>query len=122
MSLTLSVTQKAVLSVLPVDIKGNPAPLDGAPVWDASDPSLINVIPSIDGYSAVISARGGVGHVQVSVRADARMGPDVREIIGILEIELVPAEAATLGIVAGEPMEQDTTPDDSDDSDEPDAG
>lgn len=32
------------------------------------------------------------------------------------------AEAVALGIVAGEPMEQDTTPDDSDDSDEPDAG
>lgn len=112
MSLILTVTQNVELSLHPVDRHGNPAPVDGPPIWDVSDMSLVNCIPAVDGMSAMIGARGGVGHVQVSVRADARMGPDVREITGILEIDLVPAEAATLGIVAGEPTEQDAEADD----------
>lgn len=107
MSLTLSVTQKVELQLQPVDIKGNPAPVDGAPFWDVSDPTLVDLIPSIDGMSAVVSARGSIGHVQITVRADARLGPDVREIMGVLEIDLVPAEAVALGIVAGSPTEID---------------
>ena len=105
MSLTLSVTQKVELHLQPVDIKGNPAPVDGPPTWDVSDPTLVNLIPSVDGMSAVISARGTTGHVQITALADARLGPDVREIMGVLEIDLVPAEAVALGISAGEPTE-----------------
>lgn len=108
MSLTLSVTQKVELQLQPVDIKGNPAPVDGEPLWDVSDPSLIDLVQSHDGLSALVAARGGTGHVQVTVRADARLGPDTREIMGVLEIDLVPAEAVALGIVAGEPTELDT--------------
>jgi hypothetical protein len=107
MSLTLSVTQKVELQLQPVDIKGNPAPVDGVPVWDVSDPNLVDLVPSVDGLSAVVAAKGDLGHVQISVRADARLGPDVREIMGVLEIDLVPAEAVALGIVAGPPTEID---------------
>lgn len=107
MSLALSVTQKVELHVQPVDIKGNPAPVDGEPLWDVSDPSLIDLVRSHDGLSVLVAARGRTGHVQITVRADARLGPDVREIMGTLEIDLVPAEAVALGIVAGEPTELD---------------
>ena len=105
MSLTLSVTQKVELHLQPVDSRGNPAPVDGAPAWDVSDPSLIDLVPSTDGLSAVAAAKGPLGHVQITARADARLGPDVREIMGGLEIDLVPAEAVALGISAGEPAE-----------------
>ncbi|MBL8250424.1 MAG: hypothetical protein JNK31_02015, partial [Candidatus Competibacter sp.] len=52
---------------------------------------------------------GTLGHVQIRARADARIGPDVREISGLLEIDLVAAEAVTLGIIAGEPVEMPGT-------------
>lgn len=109
MSLTLSVTQKVELQLQPVDSKGHPAPVDGVPVWDVSAPNLVDLVPSVDGLSAVVAAQGALGHVQISVRADARLGPDVREIVGVLEIDLVPAEAVALGIVAGPPTEIDET-------------
>lgn len=105
MSVTLTVTQQVELFLQPVDARGNPAPVDGIPTWETSDSNLIDLIPSIDGLSAVVKARGGVGHVQISAVADARLGPDVRTIAGILEIDLVPAEAVALGLVAGAPTE-----------------
>lgn len=114
MSLTLSVTQNVGLTITPRDARGNPAPVDGIPVWEISDPSLASLVPSADGLSAYITALGGVGHAQVKVSADARMGPDVRTITGILELELVPAEAITLGITAGEPFEIADLPDPAD--------
>lgn len=105
MSLTLTVTQQVELSVAPVDAYGNAAPVDGAPKWDVSDPSLLSCVPATDGMKALIWARGEAGHVQVTVTADARLGPDVHLIGGVLEIDILPNEAVALGISAGAPEE-----------------
>ena len=47
---------------------------------------------------------------RVTVRADARMGAEVREIVGTLDVSLVAAEAATLRLVPGVPTEIEATP------------
>ena len=105
MSLLLSVVQQVTLSIAPVDAKGNPAPIDGVPVWSALDPAIATLTVADDGRSALLVALT-VGHVQVTVSADARLGPDVSTITGVLEVEVVAAEAVTLGITAGEPVNQ----------------
>lgn len=105
MSLVLSVTQRVALAIQPVDAHGNPAPVDGAPVWEVSDPSIVSLGVAEDGLSAFVRATGAPGHVQVRVTADARLTEEVREISGVLEIDIVPAEAVALSIVAGEPVE-----------------
>lgn len=111
MSVAMTVTQKIEPFLKPIDVYGNPAPVDGIPSWEVSDPTLIDLIPSLDGLSAVAKARGRVGHVQISVVADARMGPEVRTIAGVLEIDLYPAEAVALGLFAGAPTEiEEPTP------------
>lgn len=105
MSVTLTVTQQVELFLRPIDVRGNPAPVDGIPTWETSDSNLIDLVPSIDGLSAVVKARGGVGHVQITAVADARLGPEVRTLAGVLEIDLVPAEAVSLGLFASAPTE-----------------
>lgn len=105
MSTVLPVSHFLPASVQPLDAKGNPAAVDGVAVWEASDPALVTLEVAIDGLSANIVPTGALGHVQIRVRADARIGPDVREISGLLEIDLVAAEAVSLSVSAGEPME-----------------
>ncbi|MBK7542797.1 MAG: hypothetical protein IPI57_13705 [Candidatus Competibacteraceae bacterium] len=110
MALTLQVTQQFPIEIQPVDARGNPAAVDGAPAWSVSDETLLTVDPADDGLSAVVSAVGPVGSAQVTVRADARMGAEVREIVGTLDVSLVAAEAATLRLVPGVPTEIEATP------------
>lgn len=110
MSTVLPVTHLLPASVQPVDAKGNPAAVDGVAVWETSEPILATLEVADDGLSAKIVPTGVLGHVQIRVRADARMGPDVREISGLLEIELVAAEAVSLNVTAGEPVEIATEP------------
>ena len=105
MSLILSVVQQVTLSIAPVDVKGNPAPIDGAPAWSVIDPTIATLAVAPDGLSAELIA-ATVGHVQVTVSADARLGPDVSTITGVLEVDVVAAEAVSLGITAGEPVNQ----------------
>lgn len=104
--LLLTVTQKCSLFLDPRDAKGNPAALDGVPDWSSSDPSVVEVLPAVDGLSAVARAVGPVGSAQVNVTADARIGPDVVAISGTLDVTVQAGEAVTLGIGTGTPEEQ----------------
>lgn len=103
-------TQKVTLSIQPVDAKGNPALVDGAPAWNSSDPSIITVAPSADGLSAVASAAGPLtaegASVQVSVTVDADLGEGTKEISGTLDVTVVAGAAVSVAINAGAPEEQ----------------
>lgn len=103
--LLMTVTQKAQLALEPKDARGNPAPLDGVPVWTVANPAVATLTVSPDGLTAEVVAVG-LGSTQVNVTADARIGPDVREISGVLDVQISPAEAVTLGITASSPVEQ----------------
>lgn len=106
----LTDTQKVTLSIQPVDAKGNPALVDGAPTWNSSDPSIITVVPSADGLSAVASAAGPLtadgASVQVSVTADADLGAGVETISGTMDVTVVASKAVSVAINAGAPEEQ----------------
>jgi hypothetical protein len=63
---------------------GNPAPVDGVPVWASSDPTVISVTPNPDGMSALIdTVAPGVG--RVTVTADADTGAGVVTLTGVTE-------------------------------------
>lgn len=103
MALVLTDEQKVGLSLAPRTAAGNPASLDGAPVWSVSDPAVLDLVVSDDGLSATVSAKG-LGAAQVSVVADADLDSDeTRELTGVLDVLVVAAEAATLGVTAGIP-------------------
>lgn len=95
--------RKVSLTFSALDARGNPARIDGMPVWGSSDESLLLVEASDDGMSAVVTPTGPVGIGQVSVRVDADLGAGVREVIGLLDVEVVGGEAVSIVIVPGEP-------------------
>jgi hypothetical protein len=106
MSLVLTDIQEVTLSVAPVSAAGNPAPVEGPPVWSVSDPTVGAVTVAADGLSAKFVTTGKLGLCQVNVSADADLGPGVKTITGVLEVEVVASEAANLGVTAGTPADK----------------
>ena len=83
---------------------GNSARVDGVPEWSANDPnSVLKVTASADGLSAVVESTGVIGQAQVQVVADADLGGDKREVTGVLDVEVKPAEAVSAIVVPGAP-------------------
>lgn len=103
MALVLTDEQRVSLAVAFVTAAGNPARVDGVPVWASSDETILIVEPSADGLSAVATTVGPLGTAQVSVHADADLGEGVREVVGVLDIEVQAAEAVSASIAAGTP-------------------
>lgn len=107
MGLILKDSQQVPFTATFTTKKGNPAKIDGTPEWSVSDPAILTVASvSEDGLSAVVAAVGPVGTAQVSIKADADMGPGVREVIGTADVEVVAGEAVAAGLVGGAPIEQ----------------
>ena len=106
MALTLTDIQKADLAIAVVDAKGNPAAIDGAPVWEVSDSALLTVTPSADGLSCTVAAVGPLGVGQVKVTVDADLGPGVASIVGLLDVEVLASQAVAVTIAAGVPVNQ----------------
>jgi hypothetical protein len=99
--------QKVALSIAPVDAKGNPAAVDGAPAWASSDETVLTVAASADGLSATVTAVGKLGAAQISVTADADMGAGTVPIAGVLDVSVVAGQAVSLSISTGTPEAQD---------------
>lgn len=104
--LILTDIQKCSLLIQPVDAKGNPAPVDGAPTWSVADPTILSVTPAADGLTAVIVAIGPLGTTQVNVQADADLGSGVTTITGLLDVQVTASIATGLTISAGTPENQ----------------
>jgi len=103
MSTTMTVTQMVQCAVAYVDAGGNPAQVQGAPVWTSSDDTVVKVDVKSDGMKAIVYAAGKTGTAQVKVVADADLGDGVTELIGLLEMEIVAGQAVAANITAGAP-------------------
>ncbi len=110
MAFILSDLQQVKLSFRAVDAIGNPAKVDGVPTWDSSDRTIMDLLADEDGMGAVAFAVGNLGTAQVSVQADARMGPETKTIVGTLDFEVVASEAVSITLNPGEPEDKTVTP------------
>lgn len=72
----------AVLSI--TNARGEPAPVEGVPVWASSDETVIRVTAAADGMSAVVDTVAA-GTARVTVSADADLGSGVTTITGVSE-------------------------------------
>lgn len=99
--LTVPNNQKTTLSIAPQDAYAQAAIVDGSPTWMVSEPTLATLTPAADGLSAVLEPVGPVGAFQVTATADADLGEGVRQISGLLEVQVIASEAVSLGITAG---------------------
>lgn len=104
MALVMTDIQQVALSIQPVSQAGNPAPVDGIPTWDVSNPAVGTLTVAPDGMSAMFVTSGSLGDTQVSVSADADLGAGITTITGTLDISVLASQATTLGINAGTPV------------------
>jgi hypothetical protein len=109
MSLIMTVAQECPLSVTFKDDQGNPAQVESGE-WSVTDPSIITIhTDPQDLTKAIVAATGVPGTGQVNVKADARFGPDVKEIFGLLDVQIVSSEATVVEISAGTPSDMNPT-------------
>lgn len=104
--LILTATQKCAVSIAPVDMFGNAAQVDGAPVWASSDEAIVTVVAAPDGLSVEVLTTGVVGSAQVSVTADADLGAGVTALTGLLDITVIAGAAVNLALAATAPVEK----------------
>jgi hypothetical protein len=95
--LSLSTVQKVLISIKPVDKKGNPAKVDGIPVWDVSVKGIVALFPAPDGMECDVIGVSP-GGVQVNVQADANLDAGIKTITGTLDVQVTPAEAVGFAI------------------------
>lgn len=102
LNLALTTEQKISVTLTPTTAAGNPATLDGAPVWAVTEGDA-TVEVSEDGLTAtIISGEVGISTITVTADADLDEG-EVREIGDVIALNVVAPEAAGLGLSAGEP-------------------
>lgn len=97
--------QKTTLSISPVDAKGKPAAIDGAPTWASSDETVISLEVAGDGMTAVANGVAP-GTARVVVTADADLGSGTTPITGTLDFNVTAGQAATITITAAPPASQ----------------
>lgn len=105
--LVLKDHQKVLVKVAPVSAAGNPAKVDGAVAWMVSDDSVLSV-KKLDefGLEVEVVTTGKVGAAQVKVVADADLGEGVKELVGLLDVEVVAGEAVTMEVTPGVPSDK----------------
>jgi hypothetical protein len=93
-----------------VDKKGNPAALDGAPVFASADPAICTFTtdPSDpSGMTGLLSATGPLATAAaVSITADADLGAGVVSIVENGLVEITAGQAAGFTVAVGTPVEQ----------------
>jgi len=89
---TLPDDKTAAAAVAYVDAKGQPAKVDGAPVWTSSDENVLTVAADADGMSATVTPVG-LGTAQVKIEADADLGSGVESLITLADVEVVGGKA-----------------------------
>ncbi len=101
----ISDEQKIRIALSPKTKAGHVARVDGVPVWSVSDLAVLELQASEDGMSVVAVAKG-LGKATVSVKADADLGEGVTTIEASGDIEVLAAQASTLGLEFGAPEQQ----------------
>lgn len=110
MPLMMNDNQQARLKIGPRSKRGNPAAIDGVPVWSVSDATILTVEPEADGLTAVCKARGPVGDAQVSVEADADLGVGIIPVIATLDVKIKGGRADRIDLIAEPPVDQPEPP------------
>lgn len=101
-NMILKDTQKLPMSIIAVDVKGQPAgSFDAPPAWSVVDAALGSVSVAADGMSAEFVPAGVLGTTKVQVAALA----GGKSIVGELEISVVASDAVSIQIQAGAPVD-----------------
>jgi hypothetical protein len=100
MNITSTNEQKVPITLAPTTESGNPAQVDGAPIWEVLSGD-ITVAPDTNGLSGFIVSGSTVGTAQAKITADVDMGQEVKTIEVIFDYNVTSPQAANLGVVVG---------------------
>jgi hypothetical protein len=89
--------EKVLISLNPTTAAGNPAPVDGAPVWNVTSGDCTLEVAA-DGLSCYLISGAADVINTVEVSADANMGEEVLTITETVVYTVTAAQAAALGI------------------------
>lgn len=99
--------QRVLLTARAQDAEGNPATFTGLS-WASSDPAVVEVTDNGDGTAwATDPAGAGLGTATVTATAQDDIG---ETLTGVLDIEVVAADAAVFNIEAGTPEPRPEAP------------
>lgn len=102
-NMNLQLGENALIKLVAIkDAAGNPAKVEGDLLtWSVSgDLSLGDLEVAADGLSAIFKRNGAIGTCTVEVKGDADLGPDVKEIVGKVEIACLGGEAVVFELEA----------------------
>jgi hypothetical protein len=110
---TLGAGRAKTATIAVTDKFGNPASIDGLPVWESTDETIAAVNPSADGLSCTVISTGKMGTVQINVRLDADLGDGVRELNGMALLDVSAGAASAIALLLSEDFDTDMpdTPD-----------
>jgi uncharacterized protein YjdB len=94
----MNTSQQIPATLTITNAAGQPAPVDGVPVWASSDETIVAVTAAADGMSAVAAAVAA-GTARITVTADADVGAGVSSITGVSEDIVVTVDPANLASV-----------------------
>ena len=101
MLITITNEQKVQVTLQPVTEAGNPATLDGAPVWAVAEGDATLEVAE-DGLSAFLVSGAADVNSTITVTADADLGEGVVALTDTITLAVVAASASALGLVTGE--------------------
>lgn len=100
-------TQQFNATLTITNAAGQPAPVDGTPVWASSDETVLAVVAGPDGMTCVVACVAP-GIARVTVTVDADLGVGTTTITGVSEdinVTLDPANLASIvSITLGAPV------------------
>lgn len=98
MLITITNEQKVMVTLAPTTAAGNPAILDGAPVWTVTSGDATLEVAE-DGLSAYLVSGAADVTSQVEVTADADLGEGIVTLTDVIDLAVVAAQASALGLV-----------------------
>jgi len=100
-----------IVHIVPKDIFGNVAKIDGSPIWVVSNPD-VSVLETldIDGLKVKFTSTGLVGSTVIGVSVDADLSEGIVTLTGELAVDIEAGQASDLGLHVEPPVEIIVTP------------
>lgn len=103
MLITITNEEKVQVTLAPTTAAGNPATLDGAPVWTVTEGDATLDV-AVDGLSAFLISGDANKNSKITVTADADLGEGVVTLTDTIDLAVVAASANALGLVVATPV------------------
>jgi len=100
LEITITKQEKITVTITPTDQDGEPAALDGKPVWTVVNGDS-KILVADDGLSAVLISADVPGQTEYLVEADADLGAGVERISDTIKLTVEDPKAVSLGLSAG---------------------